>query len=128
MSKPKVARTEPAAQLGLGCASIGNLFVDIPSAQACDIVKEAWNVGIRWFDTAPYYGVGLSERRLGLALADLIQDGTASRGDMVVSTKVGRTLIPSPHIHSKTPDQKKDLQSGAVGSSSRTASHMATLD
>jgi D-threo-aldose 1-dehydrogenase len=50
----------------------------------------AWDVGIRYFDTAPHYGLGTSERRLGDALA------IRARNDFVISTKVGRLLIPNP--------------------------------
>ena len=53
-------------------------------------VDAAWDAGIRYFDTAPHYGLGLSERRLGAALR------TRPRDEYVVSTKVGRLLVPSP--------------------------------
>ncbi|MDF2442649.1 MAG: D-threo-aldose 1-dehydrogenase [Subtercola sp.] len=52
-------------------------------------VAEAWRQGIRYFDTAPHYGLGLSERRLGAALA------AYPRADYVLSTKVGRLLVPA---------------------------------
>jgi D-threo-aldose 1-dehydrogenase len=54
-------------------------------------VDAAWNAGIRYFDTAPHYGLGLSERRLGAALAG------RPRASYQVSTKVGRLLVPNPH-------------------------------
>jgi len=75
--------------LGFGAAAIGNLYAAIPEPLAIEAVSAALNAGIRYFDTAPYYGFGLSERRLGAALA---QFGAAD--EVVLSTKVGRRLIP----------------------------------
>jgi len=77
------------SELGFGAASLGNLYREVPDEVARDAVDAAWEVGIRYFDTAPHYGLGLSERRLGAALAD------RPRSEFVVSTKVGRLLIPS---------------------------------
>jgi D-threo-aldose 1-dehydrogenase len=76
--------------LGLGAANLGNLFEAMTDEQAWDVLEAAWEGGIRYFDTAPHYGLGLSERRLGAFLA------TKPRGEYVVSTKVGRRLVPSP--------------------------------
>lgn len=74
-------------RLGHGTASLGNLYrrVDYDTARAT--VDAAWNNGIRYFDTAPYYGFGLSERRLGDELRE-------RKGEYVLSTKVGRLLVP----------------------------------
>lgn len=77
--------------LAFGAASIGNLYRAVPDDQAFDVVARAWNAGIRYFDTAPHYGFGLSEKRLGAALAGLDPAQTA-----IVSTKVGRRLDPRP--------------------------------
>jgi D-threo-aldose 1-dehydrogenase len=77
--------------LAFGAASIGNLYRAIPDEQAFGVVQSAWDAGIRYFDTAPHYGFGLSEKRLGAALARLDPEGTA-----IVSTKVGRLLDPRP--------------------------------
>jgi D-threo-aldose 1-dehydrogenase len=74
--------------LSLGCAQLGNLFGAISDEQAAATVQAAWDGGIRYFDTAPHYGLGLSERRLGAALAG------RSRAEYVISTKVGRRLEP----------------------------------
>ena len=74
--------------LGLGCAAIGNLFEAVADDDARATVDAAWAAGIRYFDTAPLYGHGLSERRLGAALS------ARPRDDYVVSTKVGRLLRP----------------------------------
>lgn len=76
------------SDLGLGCASLGNLYRAISDQAAEDTVNAAWSAGLRYFDTAPYYGLGLSERRLGDALR------ARDRSDFVISTKVGRLLDP----------------------------------
>ena len=75
--------------LGFGAAPIGNLYREVPEQEALDAVAAAWAGGIRYFDTAPHYGLGLSERRLGAALAE------HHRNDYVLSTKVGRLLRPN---------------------------------
>lgn len=75
-------------KLGFGGAPLGNLFDPIDEHIARDTVDGAWDAGIRLFDTAPLYGSGLSERRLGDALRDRPRD------DYVLSTKVGRLLLP----------------------------------
>ncbi|MGW8741746.1 aldo/keto reductase [Streptomyces sp. NPDC055794] len=72
--------------LGLGAAAIGGLYEDVGEDEAAATVEAAWDVGIRYFDTAPHYGLGLSERRLGAALR------TRPREEFVLSTKVGRVL------------------------------------
>ncbi len=74
-------------RLGLGCAPIGNLYSAISDAEANGAVAAAWDTGLRFFDTAPLYGHGLSELRLGTALT------TRDRDDAVVATKVGRLLV-----------------------------------
>ena len=76
------------SELSLGCAQLGNLHRVISDDEAAATVDAAWELGIRYFDTAPHYGLGLSERRLGAALAE------RPRADYVVSTKVGRLLKP----------------------------------
>ncbi|MEU6263608.1 aldo/keto reductase [Saccharopolyspora shandongensis] len=76
--------------LGFGGAVIGNLYRSVTEETAFGAVDAAWSAGIRYFDTAPHYGLGLAERRLGRALADRPRD------EFTVSTKVGRLLVPSP--------------------------------
>ncbi|GHJ49208.1 oxidoreductase [Catellatospora sp. TT07R-123] len=76
--------------LGLGAASIGNLYRAVPDDRAAATVDAAWQAGVRYFDTAPHYGLGLSERRLGQALA------ARPREEYVLSTKVGRVLVDNP--------------------------------
>lgn len=77
------------ARLGLGGAPLGNLFSAVPAAQARALLDAAWHSGCRSFDTAPHYGHGLSERRLGDALRSRDPDG------FVLSSKVGRLLTPN---------------------------------
>ena len=77
--------------LGMGTAGIGNLYAPVSADDARATVTAAWAAGIRYFDTAPQYGFGLAERRLGEALAALDPEGRA-----IISTKVGRLLAPAP--------------------------------
>ena len=71
-----------AAHLGLGCAPLGNLFAAVTDDDAAATVHAAWQQGIRFFDTAPQYGHGLSEVRLGRALASL------PRAELTLASKV----------------------------------------
>ncbi|MGW1365249.1 aldo/keto reductase [Streptomyces chartreusis] len=82
--------TVEVTRLALGCAGLGNLFHPVTDEAALATVEAAWETGIRAFDTAPHYGLGLSERRLGAALHD------RPRETYTVSTKVGRLLVPNP--------------------------------
>ena len=88
-------------RLGFGGAGIGNLYKAIPDGEALATVLAAWDSGVRYFDTAPHYGLGLSERRLGRALAAYPRD------EYVLSTKVGRVLVPSPETA-----HERDLANG----------------
>lgn len=81
---------KPLPRLGMGTAGIGNLYAPVASDAAQATVAAAWAAGIRYFDTAPHYGFGLAERRLGEALVELDPAGEA-----IVSTKVGRLLAPT---------------------------------
>ncbi|MGY5080501.1 aldo/keto reductase [Streptomyces nigrescens] len=74
--------------LGLGCAPLGNLYRAVPEEQAREVVHTALATGAGYFDTAPHYGVGLSEERLGRALRG------HDRASYTLSTKVGRRLRP----------------------------------
>ncbi|MCC5581844.1 aldo/keto reductase [Microtetraspora sp. AC03309] len=86
MATPGVGGVE-LPRLGFGGAPIGNLFTAVTDDEARAAVEAAWEAGVRLYDTAPHYGLGLSERRLGAALA--------GRSGHVLSTKVGRLLVPS---------------------------------
>lgn len=87
-SKPIAAALSNAGAVGFGASGIGNLYKAVSDAKAAETVDACWDHGIRYFDTAPFYGMGLSERRLGDALRH------RPRGDYIVSTKVGRLLVP----------------------------------
>lgn len=84
---PRVPLAVPT--FGFGAAAIGNLYAAVTDETACAAVEEAYRLGIRLFDTAPYYGYGLAEQRLGDALAAL------NAQDVVISTKVGRLIEPT---------------------------------
>ena len=88
-------------ELGHGAANVGNLYRAMTDEQARAVLDAAWESGIRYFDTAPHYGLGLSERRLGAFLA------TKPRADYVVSTKVGRLLRPSPETADRLDDENQ---------------------
>lgn len=78
------------SELGLGGAPLGNLYRSVSDKEADDTLECALAAGIRYVDSAPYYGFGLSERRVGDALRD--------RKDVVISTKVGRLLEPDSRV------------------------------
>lgn len=80
--------TVPVTALGFGGASIAGLYEPVDADTAAATVEAAWRQGVRFYDTAPHYGVGLSERRLGEALR------AKPRADYTLSTKVGRLLVP----------------------------------
>lgn len=81
--------------LGFGCGPLGNLMRPMTNGDASDTVAAALAAGMRYFDTAPFYGAGLSERRLGLALSSTTEP-------VVVSSKVGRLLVPGGPAHGRT--------------------------
>ncbi|MDQ2583431.1 aldo/keto reductase [Saccharothrix yanglingensis] len=79
----------PLTPLGVGGGPLGNLYTPVSDEDAFAALEAAWDAGVRYFDTAPHYGLGLSERRLGEFLRG------RPRNSFVVSTKVGRLLEPS---------------------------------
>ena len=83
--------------LGFGGAPLGNLYQAISDAEARATLEAAWDAGIRVFDTAPQYGLGLSEERIGRSLRDRHRD------DFILSTKVGRLISDC------APEEKADL-------------------
>jgi D-threo-aldose 1-dehydrogenase len=93
----------PVTRVGFGGAPLGNLFRAVDDATAAGAVDAAWSAGVRLFDTAPHYGLGLSERRLGRALADRPREG------FTLSTKVGRVLEPVPGPTGERDDQGFDV-------------------
>ena len=78
--------TIPFTELGFGAAPLGNLYRAVPEKDAQSTFEAAWKAGIRYFDTAPLYGLGLSETRLNHFLRG------KKRADYVISTKIGRLL------------------------------------
>jgi D-threo-aldose 1-dehydrogenase len=84
--------------LTLGTAALGNLFEAMSDAEAQAVLETAWQLGIRSFDTAPHYGLGLAEVRLGRFLRGM------PLGSVHVSTKVGRLLRPNPGGPERDPD------------------------
>ena len=90
MKFSRLGRTDiVVTELGFGGSTIGNLYREVDDETAQLAIAAAWTGGIRYFDTAPHYGLGLSERRLGEALHTLPRDA------YVISTKVGRLLVPN---------------------------------
>ena len=86
-----VGRTRlQVSELGLGAASLGNLYRPMSDAEASETLDAAFQEGMSYLDSAPYYGFGLSERRIG--------QGLKGRDGIVVSTKVGRLLAPAPEV------------------------------
>jgi D-threo-aldose 1-dehydrogenase len=85
-------------ELGFGAAGLGNLYRETTDADSEAAVDEAWACGIRYFDTAPHYGLGLSERRLGQALAKYPRD------EYILSTKIGRLLVPNENPSGRDTD------------------------
>jgi len=79
-------------RLGLGGASLGNIFNVVPEAEADATIDAAWDAGVRFYDTSPWYGRGLSEHRIGRGLY------LRPPGEAIVSTKVGRVLFPPDDI------------------------------
>lgn len=90
--------TLPTDALTLGTATLGNLFEAMTDAEAQAVLETAWECGIRSFDTAPHYGLGLAEVRLGRFL------GGMPLSSVRVSTKVGRLLRPDPGGPERDPD------------------------
>ncbi len=87
--KRQIGRTKlQVTALGLGTATMGGSRIPITQAEGQAIVTAAWDAGVRYVDTAPFYGVGAAEHRVGDALRD------KNRDDWVLSTKVGRLLRP----------------------------------
>ena len=90
-AKRQIGRTKlRVTELGLGCATLGGSRIDVARQAAEEIVAAAWNAGVRYVDTAPFYGVGQAERAVGDAMRDHPRD------EWVLSTKVGRLLRPNP--------------------------------
>jgi D-threo-aldose 1-dehydrogenase len=102
LPKRRLGRTDvKLTVLGLGGSSIGNLYRPVPEGDAAGAIDSGWRGGIRYFDTAPLYGNGLGEHRVGRVL------GQHRRDRFVLSTKIGRMLSPlgpgaAANLHSRT--------------------------
>jgi D-threo-aldose 1-dehydrogenase len=94
-TRPIGRTTLAVTELGFGAASLGNLYQTVSDSDARETANAALHAGIAYFDTAPYYGFGLSERRVG--------DALRGHAGIVLSTKVGRLLTADPTIHSNAP-------------------------
>jgi D-threo-aldose 1-dehydrogenase len=88
-----------AGRLGYGAAGVGNHLRAVTDDEAHALLEAAWDSGVRQFDTAPHYGLGLSERRVGAFLA------TKPRAEYVLSTKVGRLLEVNPGAAGRMDDE-----------------------
>ncbi|WP_298261582.1 aldo/keto reductase [uncultured Litoreibacter sp.] len=89
-TKPVGTTDLRVTHLSLGGSSFGNMGQVVDAAQVAAVIEHAWAAGIRYFDTAPHYGRGLSEQRIGKILRQ------KSRDDYVLSSKVGRVLFAGP--------------------------------
>jgi D-threo-aldose 1-dehydrogenase len=109
------ATTRPLGRGGLtvgpnsyGIAALGNLSRAVDDGEAADSMDAAWQAGVRYFDTAPHYGLGLSEERLGRALA------SRPRDEFLVSTKVGRLIVESTEYPGQKDDEGFDVDRDRV--------------
>lgn len=110
LAQRRVGKTDLAVSvLGLGGTSLGNLYAAITADEAGELIQGASAAGVTLFDTAPCYGVGLSEERLGRTLPSLRRDG------FVLSTKVGYALVPlaegeeSASLFAETPRRRTEF-------------------
>jgi D-threo-aldose 1-dehydrogenase len=87
------ARYRPPVRFGLGGVPLGNEFQVVTEKVAAETLEAAWDAGVRYYDTSPWYGLGLCERRFGALLH------TKPRGEYTLSSKVGKLLKASPHNH-----------------------------
>src|SRR5215471_11142427 len=102
--KRRIGRTAlEVTALGLGCATLGGSRIEVGRREAEAIVRAAWGAGVRYIDTAPYYGFGQAERCVGDATRDVPRD------EWVLSTKVGRLLRPN-----RSPEHRGPMPFAAV--------------
>ncbi|MCF8470490.1 MAG: aldo/keto reductase, partial [Parvibaculum sp.] len=97
MAPPRVLNSsgEGLPALGFGAAPLGNLYRPMTDEEAHALLQAAWDAGLHYFDTAPLYGFGLSERRAGAFLREKPRD------DFLISTKAGRILVPNEGWHAQ---------------------------
>ncbi|REA62852.1 aldo/keto reductase [Dyadobacter luteus] len=92
VNNKQLKKFRPADKAGFGGVALGNGFQQNPDIECLQSMQEAWDAGIRYFDTSPWYGLGISERRMGLFLKD------KKREDFTLSTKIGRILTPQENF------------------------------
>ena len=137
----RLGRTDvEVSRLGFGTAEIGGLYSAVPDDAAIGLVRHTWDAGVRYFDTAPLYGYGNAERRLGVALSEHSRDAFA------LSTKVGRLIVPRGEVppgadidhqaadgrddafYAGTPPVRVDTAGSPLANASRRESGMLSID
>jgi D-threo-aldose 1-dehydrogenase len=97
MDRRRIGKTPlRVGPVGFGAAPLGNLLAPVSDSDAAAALAAAWSNGCRYFDTAPFYGYGLSERRVGDGLRERARD------EFLLSTKVGRLIRPGEHESKKS--------------------------
>jgi D-threo-aldose 1-dehydrogenase len=86
--QPVAEHYRPPYKWGMGGVALGNAFMETDERQAYEAMQAAWDAGVRYYDTSPWYGLGISERRMGRFLRD------KDKNEYIISTKVGRLLYP----------------------------------
>jgi D-threo-aldose 1-dehydrogenase len=97
MTIPDLRSILTSSRIGFGSGVIGHLYAAVDDSQAADALDAAWSAGVRYFDTAPLYGNGLAERRVGRLLAD------KDRAAFVISSKVGRSIRTGASVDESPP-------------------------
>jgi len=109
MNRRRIGKTAlRVTPLGFGGAPLGNLLAPVSDPDGAAAIAAAWTNGCRYFDTAPFYGYGLSERRIGDGLRE------RSRGEFLLSTKVGRLIRPGEHASKRSEGFQSPLPFHAV--------------
>lgn len=103
LPKRRVGKTKlEVTTIGLGGAPMGGFRATIPDAEAMALSNAAWDLGVRYYDTSPFYGYGRSELRMGAALRE------KPREDFVISTKIGRIMHPMKPGEKKAADFREN--------------------
>lgn len=121
--KIRLPRTGLAlSRLGLGTAALADLYRQADEADAIDVVRAALDAGVTYLDTAPHYGLGVAEQRLGRALTGVDRDS------YVLSTKVGRLLVPGEAQPGWLPALRREWDFSAAGVNRSLAESLLRLD
>ncbi len=103
LPKRRVGKTKlEVTTIGLGGAPMGGFRATISDAESLAFCNEAWDLGVRYYDTSPFYGYGRSELRMGAALRE------KPREEFVISTKIGRILHPLKPGEKKSADFREN--------------------